>query len=542
MSDVDRSTSLQELRAAIGRGGNDASALDALGVVLTERGEYRRGVVCLRAAVALRRDDARLLHHLASALLGCGGAEEGVVHLERALQIEPNRLESWELLGTIYLDHLNRPADAFRSFRQALTLAPGEIWNYKFAARCRLNNLAAQEAIASLQVSLPGTDPLNQRRGVALALAHLGRYEEAVLVFEEILCRHPQDPLSLHVLARIYAGLHDLSAAGRCFERAISSDKGDRDVLLGYVLHLSRLGDFEGARHFYRSRLREMPPHFGLKPIPCIWEGQEVRGKTLLLIAGNIYFGEAFQFVRFARVAKRAGATVIVQGPKGVCSLLHTVPGVDLALVYHDRTPPFDYGAAAISLLFSLQVPLEEVLNGSPYIEAPASLRAEWRTRVRATPGLNVGIVWRGSNYNSCNRYGCRSMALGELRPLTRIPGVNLYSLQCGAGREELGQANPAFPAIDLVRDFPNAAAAISELDLVVTIDTSIAHLAGALGKRTYVMLPYDACFRWMMDRTDTPWYPSLQLFRQARPGQWSDVVATVAHGVSHLAQKEAAP
>jgi hypothetical protein len=340
----------------------------------------------------------------------------------------------------------------------------------------------------------------------------------------------------------MYTGLHDLRAAGLCFERAIPTGAGDRDVGLGYVLHLWRIGDFERARQFYRSHMREMPLHFGLNPVARIWEGQDVRGKTVRLMVGDLFFGDAIQFVRFARTAKRAGATVIVEGPKRIRSLIRTVPGVDRALTFRDRMPPFDYGAAAFSLMFSLQIPVAEMLDGVPYMEADAGLRARWRTRLRATPGFNVGIVWRGSPYQLGNRYGRRSIALEELRPLTAISGVNLYSLQRGPGSEELSQAAPAFPAVDLASDFPNTAATVRELDLVVTIDTSIAHLAGALGAPTYVMLPYDACFRWMMDRTDTPWYPTLRLCRQAQPGVWSDVVAAVAEEVARLARTKAAP
>lgn len=123
-------------------------------------------------------------------------------------------------------------------------------------------------------------------------------------------------------------------------------------------------------------------------------------------------------------------------------------------------------------------------------------------------------------------------MPLECLRPLTRVPDVTLYSLQCGDGRGELLTTDPPFAAIDLAPDFPNTAAAIEALDLVVTVDTSIAHLAGALGKKTFLMLPYDACSRWMIDRDDTPWYPAMRLFRQTKPGEWSDVVESVARAL----------
>jgi tetratricopeptide (TPR) repeat protein len=541
MNDRGGLTSLEDLRAAVRHRDNKAGNLDALGLVLTERGEYRRSAVCLLAAVALYPNDARFLHHLASALLGAGRAEEAAAHLERALEIEPSRLESWELLGTVYLDHLNRPAEAFRIFRRAIQLAPGKLENYQSAARCRLGGSTPREVIDYVRESLPDdADLLNQRRGVGLALAQTGRYEEAIAVFQEIVCRHPDDPVSLHGLAKMYTGLHDLPAAGRCFERVIPTTADD--INLGYVLHLWRLGDFEGARHFYRSHMHDLPVHFSLTRLPSIWEGQDVRAKTVRLIAGDIYFGDAIQFVRFARIAKQAGATVIVEGPKRIRSLLRTVPGVDVALAFHDRIPPFDYAASAFSLLFLLQSPVEEMLDGSPYIQADTGLREKWRIRLRATPGINIGIVWRGSPYNYRNRYACRSMPLEELRPLTRIPGVNVYSLQRGPGHEELSEAIPPFPAIDLAPDFQNAAAVISGVDLVVTIDTSIAHLAGALGKLTYVMLPYDACFRWMMDRADTPWYPTMRLFRQTEPGEWSDVVQAVADAVSRFSHKKVAP
>ena len=130
-------------------------------------------------------------------------------------------------------------------------------------------------------------------------------------------------------------------------------------------------------------------------------------------------------------------------------------------------------------------------------------------------------------------------MRLEELRPLAAIPGVTLYSLQCGDGRTELLQADPPFPAIDLAPDFPNTAAAIEALDLVVTVDTSIAHLAGALGKRTFLMLPYNPCFRWMVNREDTPWYPATRLFRQTRPGEWSDVVTAIARALEPRALEQ---
>jgi hypothetical protein len=169
------------------------------------------------------------------------------------------------------------------------------------------------------------------------------------------------------------------------------------------------------------------------------------------------------------------------------------------------------------------------MIGGEAYMQSPAELRAGWRDRIPRSSGLRVGLVWRGSPWRIRDRYGRRSMTLEDLRPLAGVANVRLYSLQYGEGRTELLEASPPFPAVDLAPDLPNTCAAMESLDIIVTIDTGIAHLAGAMGKRTFLMLPYDPCFRWMIDRDDTPWYRSLRLFRQKTPGEWADVVAAVA-------------
>jgi hypothetical protein len=175
---------------------------------------------------------------------------------------------------------------------------------------------------------------------------------------------------------------------------------------------------------------------------------------------------------------------------------------------------------------------VESLIRTGPYLRAPAHLREEWRKKI-SSEKKKVGLIWRGSGGRSRDPYGNRSMSLENLRPLTTVPGVALYSLQAEPGRSELLQPGSPFPAIDVASDFPNSAAAIEALDLVITIDTSIAHLAGALGKRAFVMLPFDGYFLWLTGREDTPWYPGMRLFRQTEPGNWSSVVSAVARALA---------
>jgi tetratricopeptide (TPR) repeat protein len=519
--------SLQDVCERIRRNRNDAKALQSMALMLAARGEYRRSYVCHRAAATCSPEDPKMLFDSASAALALGRADDAAWYLEKTLSIDPNHAEAWRKRGDLFSDHLNRPDEAMRSYTRAIELAPQDTSAYQSAARCILRERQPAAAIACLR----DIGALHADRGVALALAERGRYEEAAPILCDILCRQPADHTSMRVLAELYTGLHDWSAARHWFERAIAEGNGPM-AMIGMVMHWTRLGDFARARHEYRTHLKGAPFDTLWRQAAPRWQGENISGKTVRLLAGDIYFGDAIQYVRFARILKQAGAKVVLQVPKRLRFLLNGVEGVDSAVAPYDRLPPIDYDSVAFWMLYALDLPVDQMIGGGPYLHAPAALRAEWANRIVRTPAIHAGIVWHGSSYLMHDRFASRSMRLEELRPLTGIPGVKLYSLQCGEGRAQLLNAAVPFPAVDLAPDFANTAAAMEALDVVITIDTSVAHLAGAMGKRTFVMLPYNACGRWMTGRDDTPWYRGMRLFRQTRPGEWADVVNAVAQAL----------
>lgn len=524
---------LTGLRKRIRHNRHDAAALHALGAVLADRGEYGRSFMFYRAAALCHPQNVKYLCSCAGAALSLGLADEAKWYVDKALAIHPNNGEAWQIRGGLYLNTFKQPDEALRSYIKAIELAPNDLKSYQSVARCLWSGNTDPAAAARARVAIPSSlDSFNVERGVAMALADEGFYEEAIAMLHDILGQWPDDMTSIRRLAELYTGSRDWPAAQFWYEQGIAVGK-DPMVVMGYLFYWSRLGDFERARQVYRSHMKGENFDSFLGSASRRWQGQNIRGKTLRLNAGDIYFGDTLQFARFARVAKQAGARVTLQVPKRLRSLVRTMEGVDSVVAPHDPAPEADLHAIAFWLTYALEIPIAEMIGKAPYLRASDDLRMEWRKRIPSTSGMNVGIVWRGSPYLIRDRFTKRSMALEDLRILANIPRVTLYSLQCGEGRAELWNASPPFPAIDLAPDFPNTAAAIEALDIVVTIDTSIAHLAGALGKRTFLMLPYSACFRWMEDRDDTDWYPAMRLFRQTRPGVWSDVVNAVAQALS---------
>ncbi len=504
--------SLPDLWQCIGRNRGDAESLNKLGMVYARRGEPLRSYLCHRAAAACQSQDADALYRAGSAALALGQTAEASAFLDESLALNPRCAGAWQKRGDLYLDCLQAPDEALRSYLRAIAVAPEEPRNYQSAARCVSNSGARlRDALP------PNADPLYATRGVAMSLVETGNYEDAVPLFHEVLQERPRDQLSMRILAEMADALRDPHAAQSWYERAMAAGD-DLMVTTGFIMHWSKRGDYDRARQIYRAKLWDSRH----------WQGQPIPGKTLRLKVSDTYFGDALHFVRFARVAKQAGARVIVQCPVRLRSLLRTVEGVDATVAPHDPVPPLDFDVNAFWMTYALQVPMNELMGNAPYLRAPHELTAAWAKRIVPSPGINAGLVWRGSPFRIRDRYGSRSMRLEDLRPLAKIPNLTLYSLQCGRGRGELLNATPAFPAIDLAPDFPNTAAAIEALDLVVTIDTSVAHLAGAMGKRTFLMLPYDAFFTWTADSNTTPWYPSIRLFRQKVPGDWSDPVNAV--------------
>jgi hypothetical protein len=252
---------------------------------------------------------------------------------------------------------------------------------------------------------------------------------------------------------------------------------------------------------------------------------------------GEQGFGDVIQFSRYAALVAERGGTVILGCPEALRPMMETVPGVAEVVTSRENHPPFDVHAPLLSLPAILGTTVETIPRQIPYLRAPAPAASASPWITHDLPGLKVGLVWAAESASANTQL--RSMGLDALAPLADLPGIHWHSLQVGRAAESLATSAFAGRIADWgprFADFGDTARAMSELDLVISVDTCVAHLAGALGKPVWTLLPFDVDWRWLLRRTDSPWYPTMRLFRQTTRGDWPGVIAQVGVALRNIA------
>ena len=426
---------------------------------------------------------------------------DALPHARAAVHALPRRADAWTLLGIVQ-QRLGQACAAEASYDEALRL------DIDYAdAWTNLGNLRRDRD------DLPG----------------------ALGAFQHAMRRAPASPEPAYNLgvALEHFGLHDGALAA--FEAAIECDASHVDAHWNSALGLLRAGRFaEGFREYeWRFRRGEVAPRDCAQPV---WDGSPLEGRTILVWAEQ-GFGDALQFLRFVPAVARRGGRVVLEVMDGLQGLASRLEGVAAVTVRGVEPPAFDTHVALMSLPHVLG--LGSVLENAPYLRACGTRAAPWRARLAAhghAPGreLAIGLVWAGNPALRNSRE--RSPGFDAVRPLLDIPGVRAFSLQKGAGRADLAGATlpPHFVDLDAaIADFDDTAAAIAGLDVVVTCDTAVAHLAGALGKPVFVMLPHAPDWRYGLDPHASAWYPTMRLFRQYARGDWTDVLARISHALA---------
>lgn len=429
---------------------------------------------------------------------------EALPHARAAADALPQRADAWTLLG-ILQQRLGHPCEAEAAYREATRVKPdyADAWT-------NLGNL----------------------------LRDLGDLRGTLRAFQQAMRCAPtsaEPPYNLGVALEQF-GLWDGALAA--FQAAVECDPCHVDAHWNLALALLRAGSFEQGFRAYEWRFQRGEPG----PRACaqpVWDANPLAGRTILVWAEQ-GFGDTLQFLRFVPELARRGGRVVLEVMDGLQGLASRLPGVAAVVVRGTTPPPFDTHVALMSLphMLALAHPHDHPHPHAPYLRACEALARRWRERITASADgagreLAVGLVWAGNP--ALRNSSERSPGLKALEALLRVRGARFHSLQIGPACDELAGLVRPSKLIDFegeIASFDDTAAIVANLDVVVSCDTAVAHLAGALGKPVFAMLPHSRDWRYGLDAHASPWYPTMRLFRQHTRGDWTDVVARVTHAL----------
>lgn len=503
---------------------NHAAALKERGHLLRDRKQLVEALSSYDRALAVTPNDAETHANRGLVLRDLKRFNEAFGAYDRALALKPDYVEAVVARGNVFYE-MRCYAEALKEYERALAMRP----DFAYGFNNRGNALHAlgrhDEALICFERALaldPGYTEAHNNRGNALL--ELNRPAEALADYDSAVALKP------FAFALVNRGsalryLDRPEEALASFDQAIALEPEMAEAHWNKALLCLSLGDFARGWAGYEWRWRggtELTPRDFAQPQ---WRGEDLRGKTVLLHAEQ-GFGDSIQFLRYLPMVAGRGATIVLELPDSLMPLLGDLATGVTLLTRGTALPPFDVHCPLMSLAGAFGTTVETVPAAMPYLHAPADRLDKWRTRLPRMGRPRVGLVWSGkpSHKNDHNR----SIALTRLAPLLVLPGVDFVSLQ----REVRDADLPAFgqfPALlrldQHLNDFADTAAAIAQCDLVIAVDTAVAHLAGALGRPVWILLSHIQDFRWMLAREDSPWYPSARLFRQPRIGDWDSVI-----------------
>jgi tetratricopeptide (TPR) repeat protein len=505
------------------------SATINLGVVLQAEGRFTEAIDLYREALAASPKNADLYCNLGIALTGAKRVEEAIDSYRNALSHNPRHLQTLINLGAA-LQSRNQLDDAIALYRQALTIdAQSADAYYNLGRACLskgMNGEAAESYEAALKIN-PGYPDGWTNLGVALH--EQNKIAEAIACYKKAIAAKPAE-----VAAQVNLGLalqdsHNFELSMAAYDRALEIDSTSAEAHCFRGLLRLLLGDFSGWEGYeYRFKLRQPTSPPRTFSFPRWHRHLDLRGKSILLHAEQ-GMGDTLQFVRYVGHVKALGAEVHLEVQRPLRMLLADYPGVTAVFSLGDALPAMDFHCPLGSLPFEFKTDLSSIPVNAPCFKSRPDRVQRWKERLEKHDAkLRVGVVWSGNGQHKNDRN--RSIPLKVLAPLFDEP-IHFYSLQ-----KEVRPADaPVFAQLagvtDLapdLRDFVDTAEVVSHLDLVISVDTSVAHLAGSLGKPVWILLPYNSDFRWLDGRVDSPWYPSARLFRQPDLGDWDSVIATL--------------
>lgn len=513
---------------------DSAQVHHVMGFILQTQGKTTEAIESYRRAIRLKPDFAQAYDHLGVALSEQGRCDEAIASHRRAIELDPSCAGAYNNLA-IALGVTGRFDEAIVNYRVAVRLEPGLVDAYYNMANMLREQGRHDEAIAAYKRAIElRADYAEAYNNLGRALKECGRLDEAAENCEKAIALNPDLAEAYNNLGLLRKAQGRHAQAIEHYEKAIQLKPDYANAHWNRALTLLSCGRFsEGWGEYQWRRQAKLGAILDTqRENPSSWDGSPFAGKRLL-IRYEQGMGDCIQFVRYAPMVKARGGTVIFEAVGPLLSLLEGFDGIDeLVEASPDGRPTaeFDLDAFLLDLPRVFGTTADTIPADVPYLYADRAKVEQWADRLGGGD-FKVGIVWAGSprHTNDANR----SCTFEHFETLGQVEGVRLFGLQKGPAAVQADRATGRMPFMNLggqIESFADTAAIIENLDLVISVDTAVLHLAGAMGKDVWGLLPFDADWRWLLDRSDSPWYPTMRLFRRSRMGDWDglfDLVAT---------------
>jgi len=464
-------------------------ALQLSAIIAGQSNNFQLALKMLDEILSIKPDFADAHSNRGLAFKGLNRFNEAIASFDRAIELNPKHFQAHLNRGLI-LKELNKIVDAIESYEHAIAIKP----DY--------------------------AEALNSR---GIALKELNQFEDAIASYKSAIAINPEYAEAHSNLGAALSDLKQFNKAIESYNKAIEINPNSVQAQFNKSLAMLLKGEFKQGWEIYEWRNKIKKKELRNFTQSRWLVDEDITNKTILLHAEQ-GLGDTIQFCRYAKLVKARGARVLLEAPKALMGLLKTLGGVDDLVEKGTQLPSFDYHCPLLSLPLAFKTELDTIPSAKSYLYVDKNKRKEWNKNLGEVPKLRVGLVWSGSlgHINDHNR----SLTLQELLPY--LPKDYEYvSLQkeVREGDKDVLATSGIKHFGEQLNDFTDTAALCELMDIVISVDTSVAHLAGALGKKTWIMLPYSPDWRWLLDRDDSPWYPSVKLYRQDKIGDWISVL-----------------
>ncbi|MFC1845763.1 DUF6165 family protein [Candidatus Dependentiae bacterium] len=515
-----------------------------LGNTYLQQGKQNEAIEVYQEALNLRPDSVQTRFNCALALEANGETDRAIQELQHAVRIHPSYTKARVILANM-LQRQGKDEQALAQYSDVIRIDPNSFDAHLSMASMYAGKHDFVKAVEHYKKAITiRPNHLHANFNLGYVYNQIGELHKAIDIYQNMLLFAPDCVDAQCNLAHTFRYLGRVHEAIELYEQVLQKWPNQASTHYGYAEALLKAGDLENGWREFEWRWKRETDTRGFSR--NMWNGHEdLDGKTVLVRA-EYGQGDTIQFIRFAKFLKELGATVVAEVQHTLVTLLSCCPYLDEVVAINDPLPEFDTQVPVMSLPHRCGIQSEQdIPHDVPYLELPAALVEYWQTELARDGNFKIGLCWEGSTYYDSIRgpLSKKAMHLEMFKAIAELPNVTLYSLQWGGASNQIDEVDfevRSFgPDFDMSHGrFMDTAAVIKNMDMVISIDTSVAHLAGALGAPVWVLLPTVADWRWMLDRDDTPWYPNVKLFRQENHGDWESVLANVKRSLSRYIQQ----